>query len=172
MLINKIDILQDHVLLYCDSQSTIYLVKIWIFYSKIKHIDIKHQLVRVFINSRKVNLQKIDTQYNLTYILSMLVYVETFMFCLDLLSIKSIWYIYVFEGYIKEYIDKIFHMDRKKYKIRWRFLMCILYYISIVFFIRFVYWFSIASIRDFERRREKRRKKGKSKGFVLSSLHS
>lgn len=134
MLINKIDILQDHVLLYCDSQSTIYLVKIWIFYSKIKHIDIKHQLVRVFINSRKVNLQKIDTQYNLTYILSMLVYVETFMFCLDLLSIKSIWYIYVFEGYIKEYIDKIFHMDRKKYKIRWRFLMCILYYISIIFF--------------------------------------
>jgi hypothetical protein len=57
-------LVQQAIRIYCDSQSTIFLVKNLTYHSMTKHIDVKYLFVRDMVDENKVLLMKVDTFKN------------------------------------------------------------------------------------------------------------
>jgi phosphoribosyl-AMP cyclohydrolase len=57
-------LVQQAVILDCDSQSAIFLAKKPTYHSKTKHIDVQYHFVRDMVEEKKVLLEKVDTLKN------------------------------------------------------------------------------------------------------------
>ncbi|KAE8691959.1 hypothetical protein F3Y22_tig00110864pilonHSYRG00223 [Hibiscus syriacus] len=65
-LMEDLGVVQSHISLYCDSQSSIHLAKNQVYHSWTKHIDARYHFVREIFEEGKIILQKITTSENPT----------------------------------------------------------------------------------------------------------
>ena len=63
-LVEDLGIYQEHVSVFCDSQSAIYLAKNQVHHSRTKHIDVRFHFVREIIDEGDILLKKIRTVDN------------------------------------------------------------------------------------------------------------
>ncbi|PSS08126.1 Endonuclease [Actinidia chinensis var. chinensis] len=88
-LINDLGIDQEHVDVYCDSQSAICLAKNQVHHSRTKHIDVRFHFIREILNEGDVLLEKISTKDNPADMLTKVVSGIKFKHCLDLINISE-----------------------------------------------------------------------------------
>jgi hypothetical protein len=88
-LIEDLGILQEHVYLFCDSQSAIHLAKNQVHHSQTKHIDIRFHFIRDIVDEGDILLQKIGTIDNPTNMMTKPIPLHKFKYCLDLLGVCS-----------------------------------------------------------------------------------
>jgi ATP-binding cassette subfamily B (MDR/TAP) protein 1 len=62
--LQELDMKQEKYILYCDSQSAIYLAKNPSFYARTKHIEVRYHWIRQVVSSKLVQLEKIHTDKN------------------------------------------------------------------------------------------------------------
>ncbi|MGI4421791.1 Ty1/Copia family ribonuclease HI, partial [Klebsiella pneumoniae] len=86
---NDLGIDQEHVDVYCDSQSAICLAKNQVHHSRTKHIDVRFHFIREILNEGDVLLEKISTQDNPADMLTKVVSGIKFKHCLDLINISE-----------------------------------------------------------------------------------
>ena len=72
---------QEKISLFCDSQSTLYLVRNPAFHSKTKHIQVQYHFVHEKVEEGIVDMQKIHTKDNLTDFLTKAVNTNKFVWC-------------------------------------------------------------------------------------------
>jgi hypothetical protein len=77
-LCSGIALVQQIVILDCDSQSEIFLAKNPIYHSKTKHIDVQYHFVRDMVEEKKVLLEKVETLKNVADTLTNSVSIENF----------------------------------------------------------------------------------------------
>ena len=63
-LVEDLEIYQEHVSIFCDSQSAIYLAKNQVYHSQTKHIDVRFHFVREIIDEGYILLKRIGTANN------------------------------------------------------------------------------------------------------------
>ena len=63
-LVEDLEIYQEHVSIFCDSQSAIYLAKNQVYHSRTKHIDVRFHFVREIIDEGYILLKRIGTTNN------------------------------------------------------------------------------------------------------------
>uniref|UniRef100_A0A2N9I8X0 Integrase catalytic domain-containing protein n=1 Tax=Fagus sylvatica TaxID=28930 RepID=A0A2N9I8X0_FAGSY len=88
-LIEDLGILQEHVYLFCDSQSAIHLAKNQVHHSQTKHIDIRFHFICDIVDEGDILLQKIGTIDNPTNMMTKPIPLHKFKYCLDLLGVCS-----------------------------------------------------------------------------------
>ena len=86
-LLDDIGIFQEHMDVYCDSQSAICLAKDQVHHSCTKHIDVRYHFVREIVDEGDILLQKIATADNPTHMLTKVVTGVKFKHCLDLINV-------------------------------------------------------------------------------------
>jgi hypothetical protein len=84
-LVTKLGIHQE-VLLYCDSQSAIYLAKNQVYHARTKHIDVIFHKIRELFTTGELLLDKIYISKNAS---DMLKNVSKFKHCLDLTNVSK-----------------------------------------------------------------------------------
>ena len=89
-LVEDLGIYQEHVSVFCDSQSAIYLAKNQVHHSRTKHIDVRFHFVHEIIDEGDTLLKKIRTADNLADMMTKLVPLHKFKHCLDLIGICSL----------------------------------------------------------------------------------
>jgi ATP-binding cassette subfamily B (MDR/TAP) protein 1 len=62
--LQELNMKQEKYILYCDSQSAIYLAKNPSFHAQIKHIEVRYHWIRQVVSSKLVQLEKIHTDKN------------------------------------------------------------------------------------------------------------
>ena len=72
-LLENLGLAQEHINVYCDSQSAIHLTKNQVYHARTKHVDVRFHFVRKIIDEGKILLQKIKTADNPTYMLTKIV---------------------------------------------------------------------------------------------------
>ena len=77
-------------MIYCDSQSEIFLAKNLAYHSKTKHINVQYHFVRDMVESKKVLLEKVDTLDNVADSLTKSVSIEKFSWCRATMAIFSL----------------------------------------------------------------------------------
>ena len=87
-LIEDLGIIQEHVSIFCDSQSAIHLVKNQVHHSQTKHIDVRFHFIDI-VDEGDILLQKIGTADNPTDMMTKPVPLHKFKHCLDLLGVCS-----------------------------------------------------------------------------------
>ncbi|KAH9782721.1 Integrase catalytic domain-containing protein [Citrus sinensis] len=73
-LLGDLGVIQENIVVFCDNQSVIFLVKNQTYHARTKHIDVKYHYVREIIESGVVLLRKIDTKDNPSDMLTKLAY--------------------------------------------------------------------------------------------------
>ncbi|KAH9779930.1 Integrase catalytic domain-containing protein [Citrus sinensis] len=63
-LLGDLGVIQENIVVFCDNQSAIFLVKNQTYHARTKYIDVKYHYVREIIESDVVLLRKIDTKDN------------------------------------------------------------------------------------------------------------
>ena len=89
-LISDLGIVQDHVDVFCDSQSAIHLAKNQVHHSRTKHIDVRFHFVREILDEGTILLKKIGTADNPADMLTKIVTRIKFEHCLSLINILRI----------------------------------------------------------------------------------
>ena len=79
--IKDLDFEQSRFVLFCDNQSAIYLTKHSTFHSKSKHISRKYHWIRMALEEKLFEVQKIQTDENPSDILTKVVIVDKYEFC-------------------------------------------------------------------------------------------
>ena len=79
--IKDIDFEQSILFLFCDNQSAIYLTKHSTFHSKSKHISRKYHWIRMALEEKLFEVEKIHTDDNLSDMLTKVVIVDKHEFC-------------------------------------------------------------------------------------------
>jgi hypothetical protein len=74
-------LVQQVVILDCDSQRAIFLAKTPAYHSKTKHIDVQYHFVRDMVEEKKVLLEKVDTLKNVADSLTKSLSTKTFSWC-------------------------------------------------------------------------------------------
>ena len=69
-LCSDIGLVQQVVILDCDSQSAIFLAKNLAYHSKTKNIDVQYHFVRDMVEKKKVLLEKVYTMKNVADLLT------------------------------------------------------------------------------------------------------
>ena len=77
-LCSGIGLVQQAMILYCDSQSTIFLEKNPTYHSKTKNIDVQYHFVRDMVEEKKVLLEEVDTLKNVANSLTKSVSIKKF----------------------------------------------------------------------------------------------
>ncbi|KAG8492333.1 hypothetical protein CXB51_009816 [Gossypium anomalum] len=83
-------LVQEHINVYCDSQSAIHLAKNQVYHARIKHIDVRFHFVREIIEEGKICLQKIKTADNPADMMTKVVTATKFEHCLNLINILQV----------------------------------------------------------------------------------
>lgn len=78
---------KDHIVLHCDSQSAIYLVKPQVFHERSKYIDVRVHFIRDIVSSGAVKVQKISTDENPADMLTKAVSSSKYNHCLELVKL-------------------------------------------------------------------------------------
>ncbi|KAG8492016.1 hypothetical protein CXB51_015329 [Gossypium anomalum] len=89
-MVKTLGLVQEHINLYCDSQSAIHLAKNQVYHARTKHIDVRFHFVREIINEGKICLQKIKTADNPTNMMTKVVTATKFKHCLNLINILQV----------------------------------------------------------------------------------
>ena len=88
-LIEDLGILQEHISVFCDSQSAIHLAKNQVHHSRTKHIDVRFHFICDIVDEGDILLQKIGTANNPIDMMTKPVPLHKFKHCLDLLGVCS-----------------------------------------------------------------------------------
>ena len=84
-------IYQEHVFVFCDSQSVIYLAKNQVHHSWTKHIDVRFHFVCEIIDEGDIFLKKIGIVDNLVDMMTKLIPLHKFKHCLGLTGVCNLW---------------------------------------------------------------------------------
>ena len=82
-LCSDIEFKQGAMTIYSDSQSAICLAKNPTFLARTKHIDVRHHFVRDMVQDGKVKLEKVETLVKVADVLTKLMNIEKFRWCLE-----------------------------------------------------------------------------------------
>ncbi|GAA0144199.1 hypothetical protein LIER_35886 [Lithospermum erythrorhizon] len=77
----EIGVKQEKYVLFCDNQSAIHLSKNSSFHSRSKHIDVRYYWIRDALDSKLMELDKIQTDDNGSDMLTKVLSREKFEFC-------------------------------------------------------------------------------------------
>ena len=72
---------QEKILVYCDSQSALYIARNPAFHSRTKHIDVEYHFVREVVEDGSVDFQKVHTKENPTDALTKPVNTDKYTWC-------------------------------------------------------------------------------------------
>ncbi|KAH9790306.1 Integrase catalytic domain-containing protein [Citrus sinensis] len=89
-LLENLGLTQEHINVYCDSQSAIHLTKNQVYHARTKHIDVRFHFVREIVDDGKILLQKIKTAENPADMLTKVVMTIKFKHCLNLINILQV----------------------------------------------------------------------------------
>ncbi|XP_058202223.1 secreted RxLR effector protein 161-like [Rhododendron vialii] len=89
-LIGDLGAKQEHINVYCDSQSAIHLAKNQVHHTRTKHIDVRFHFVREILEEGDILLEKIATADNPADMLTKVVTGIKFNHCLDLINISPV----------------------------------------------------------------------------------
>ena len=89
-LVGSLGLKQEIIVVYCDSQSAIYLTRNQMYHERMKHIDIRYHFIREIISLGDVAVKKIGTSENPTDMLMKPVPVSKFMHCVDIIGVHII----------------------------------------------------------------------------------
>jgi hypothetical protein len=88
-LVRELGIQQVGILLYCDSQSAIYLAKNQVYHARTKHIDVRFHKIRELVGIGELLLEKIHTSENAGDMLTKPITADKFKHCLDLTKVSG-----------------------------------------------------------------------------------
>ena len=74
-------------IVYCYSQSAIFLIKDQIFHERMKHIDVRYHFIQDIIARGEVIVRKINTHDNPADMLTKSLPILKFEYCVDLIGI-------------------------------------------------------------------------------------
>ena len=77
------------MVLHCDSQSAIHLVKNQVYYARAKHIAVRYHKIREWVSS-DISLLKILTSENASDMLTKPILIDKFKHYLDLISVCNL----------------------------------------------------------------------------------
>jgi hypothetical protein len=89
-LCSGIGLVQQAVMIDCDSQSATFMAKNLTYHSKTKHIDIQYHFVRDMVEEKKVFLMKVDTLKNVADSLTKSMSTEKFSWCRGSMGIATL----------------------------------------------------------------------------------
>ena len=89
-LVDGLGFKQDSMVLHCDSQSAIHLVKNQVYCARTKHIVVRYHKIREWVSSCDISLSKILTSENASNMLTKSVPTDKFKHCLDLIGVCSL----------------------------------------------------------------------------------
>lgn len=87
------NLIHNHVLkvgkpgIYCNHHNTLNLVENHVYHEKMKHIDVRLDIIRDILEEEKFFILKIDTKDNRTYMLTNSLPPEKLKLCLDLVDV-------------------------------------------------------------------------------------
>jgi hypothetical protein len=87
-LVKELGIQQVGFLLYCDSQSAIYLAKNQVYHARTKHIDVRFHKIKELVATSELLLEKIHTCENAVDMLMKPITADKFKYCLDLTNVS------------------------------------------------------------------------------------
>ena len=76
--------------MHCDSQSSIYLAKNWVYHAWTKHINVRFHKIRELIVTGDIIFEKMHVSKNAADMLTKSVTVAKFKHCLDLVNVSSL----------------------------------------------------------------------------------
>ena len=88
-MLNQFEVVQGKYVLYCDSQSAIYLAKNAAFHSRTKHIDVWYQFIRLALERGYLHVEKIHTNDSLVDLLTKVVSAEKTSHCRRLFGLAE-----------------------------------------------------------------------------------
>ena len=88
-ILNEINLLNEDVTIFSDSQSAIHLSKNPVYHDRTKHVDIRYHFVRDQIASGLIKLQKIPTEENPADMGTKVLTAVKFQHCMNLLHVKA-----------------------------------------------------------------------------------
>lgn len=88
-LVSDLGLKQDATVVFCDSQSAIYLTRNSVYHERTKHIDIRYHFIRDIISEGIVCVEKVSTDDNPADMLTKSLPVTKFRHCLDLVGVDS-----------------------------------------------------------------------------------
>lgn len=80
---------QENVVIKCDSQSAIHLMKNPMFHERLKHIDVKLHFIRNIIAKGEIKMKKIGTEDNPAYALTKCLPITKLKHCLKLVMVTT-----------------------------------------------------------------------------------
>ncbi|GJX90903.1 retrovirus-related pol polyprotein from transposon TNT 1-94 [Tanacetum coccineum] len=86
-LLGELGISQKFVTMHSDSQSAINLAKNQVYHARTKHINVRYHFIREILEEGGVRIQKIHTSKNPADMLTKVVAVIKFNYCLDLINV-------------------------------------------------------------------------------------
>ena len=89
-LLENLGLTQEHINLYCNSQSAIHLTKNQVYHAHTKHIDVRFHFVREIIDEGKILFQKIKKADNPADMLIKAMTTIKFEHCLNLIHISQV----------------------------------------------------------------------------------
>jgi hypothetical protein len=87
-LVRELGIQQVGVLLYCDSQSAIYLAKNQVYHARTKHIDVRFHKINELVATDELFVEKIHTFENAADMLTKSITADKFKHYLDLTNVS------------------------------------------------------------------------------------
>jgi hypothetical protein len=79
--LQELNMKQEKYILYCDSQSAIYLAKNTNFHARTKHIEVRYHWIRQAVSSKLVQLEKIHTDKNGSNMMTKILPKEKLLVC-------------------------------------------------------------------------------------------
>ena len=89
-LLNELCVLNENVIVFSDSQSTINLCKNPIFHKRSKNIDVRLHFIRDIVSQNIIRLENVLSEYNSTDMGTKILSMAKFRICLDLLNIGKV----------------------------------------------------------------------------------
>lgn len=88
-LVKELQLGQDRIIVFCDSQGAVQLSKNQVFHERKKHVDIKLHFIRDVIAEGSVTVKKIPTEENPSDTITKPLPSSKFEYCLELVSVME-----------------------------------------------------------------------------------